>query len=90
MGNNRRNYKRMNDEDEPITGKIYQIKYDEELKTAIAKEVVQFIVHSSGPMIFTYLHILDDDNKLLDEIGAWMEDPEVKNEVDYVNGLYFV
>jgi hypothetical protein len=74
--------------DEPIVGKIYKVAMGS-FESLIAKEVVQFTVFPSGPMIFTHLCIFDDD-ELVGDIGDWKEDSNVKDEVDYINGTYHV
>jgi hypothetical protein len=74
---------------ESIIGKIYKVSIGS-FENLIAKEVVQFIIWSSGPMIFTHLYVYDNDEEMIGDIGNWKEDLNTKNEVDYANGTYYI
>ena len=66
-----------------------------ERPNACIREIVQAEPWSSGPMIFTCLALFFDNYiPREDDLGIpilqWIEDPRVKNGVDYNNGRFWV
>jgi hypothetical protein len=54
------------------------------------QEIVQDTPWSSGPMYFTCLEILWDGRSEGSRILTWVLNPDIKNEVDYTQGHYWV
>lgn len=71
--------------DDPITGRE-EIKIDDR----IYREVLQCDPWSSGPMFFTCIGVYNLENKLIGYLQTWELDENVKGEVDYENGKYYV
>jgi hypothetical protein len=59
----------------------------------ILTETIQTVPWSSGPMYFTCLEILWHGNLDLDgtdRLFVWVANPDIKDEVDYKKGHYWV
>ena len=85
----------MFDEPYPLTSWICKLHSDAaaEDKTYLVREVVQAEPSSSGPMIFTCLEVVFDEQAGGNgtyRICEWRNNPLVKGEVDYECGEFWV
>lgn len=83
--------------DEPVMGRIYHMPLPEgpNIKGYIAKEVVQCVPWSGGPMIFSHIHMTlvreeGPEEDMGDGWFSWMFDPSINGECDHNTGRYKV
>lgn len=80
---------------EPVGGRIFHLPPKGLNKALIAKEVVQVVPWSSGPMIFTHLQVtlVRKGGEQVVDMGfhySWMVDPMLETEYDSETGRYYV
>ena len=77
---------------EEIVGKIWYIQQDDQV--LLVKEMVQAVPLSSGPMIFTHLHVSykqeEWENSDAGFWFSWMLDPTVEEQFDAKTGRYYL
>lgn len=80
--------------EESVYGHIYTLPANENGNVIEAREVVDIVPWSSGPMVFTYLQLtLVRPNGGREEFGhayKWMLDPMLKGEYDAATGRWYV